>query len=161
MPMRVEPLPVEITRTGEGRAPRRVLVAFDSSAGAWSALARGIAIAEQERALLTIAAVVPEPSMWVGCGLVSVPYTRDSLRADAVRAMERVLAEARDEVPATVSVTTRLLPGRPRGALRALACSGDFDLVIAPGPPGRRHRKPRTHDASSRSPASVLAIKAT
>jgi nucleotide-binding universal stress UspA family protein len=165
MSMRVEHLPVEPTRTGRNRVPRRILVAFDASPGAWRALAEGIAIADRERALLTIVAVVPEPSLWVGCGLLSVPYTREGLRSDAVRAMERVLAAARDEVPATVSVTTRLLPGRPRGVLAALARSDDFDLVLAP--PRRTCRLRallggRTaRGAPSRTPASVLAIKAT
>jgi nucleotide-binding universal stress UspA family protein len=160
MRMRVEELPVEMTRTGDERVPRRILAVFDGSPGAWTALERAIRIAERERALLTIAAVVPEPSFWVGTGLVSVPYTREGLRADAVRAMERELAAARDEVPATVSLTTRLLPGRPRGALRRLERSGNFDLVIAPGR-RRRRRHVRSPQASSRSPASVLAMKPT
>jgi nucleotide-binding universal stress UspA family protein len=165
MGMRVEHLPLEVTRTGAAPAPRRVLVVFDASPGAWRALARGIDVAVRERALLTVATVVPEPSLWVGCGLLSIPYTRDTLRRDAVCAMERVLAAARDSVPATVSLTTRLVPGRPRRALAALTRSGDYDLVLTPdSPPRRRRRAARTavrRDASSRSPASVLAMKTT
>jgi hypothetical protein len=161
MAMRVEHLPVAITRTGDERVPRRILVAFDASPRAWSQLARAIAIAERERALLTIAATVPEPSLWVGCGLLSVPYTREGLRGDAVHAMEQLLAAARDAVPPTVSVTTRLLPGRPRRALAALARSGDFDLVLsAPARLGRlraRFGRGSGREAPARSPASALA----
>jgi hypothetical protein len=155
MAIRVDDLSGEDTRTAEERVPRRILVAFDASPRAWSALARGIAIAERERALLTIAAVVPEPSIWVGCGLVSIPYTRETLRSDAVRALERLLAAARDEVPPTVSVTTRLLPGRPRGALAALARSGDFDLVLAAGRPRLVRRR---RDRAAVPAARPLAV---
>src|SRR6266516_176358 len=140
MGTRVDDLPVEMTRPAAHTVPRRILVVFDAPPQAWAALARGIAIAERERALLTIAAAVPEPSLWVGCGLLSIPYTREGLHGDALRAMERLLAAARDEVPATVSVTTRLLPGCPRRTLGALARSGDFDLVLSARRPRRVHR---------------------
>jgi nucleotide-binding universal stress UspA family protein len=117
---------------GDDWGPRRILVAFDGSDGAWVALHEAIEIARRERALLTIAAVVPEPSPWVGMGLVGLPYSRETLQRDAQRAMEQALAAARDEVPATVSVTTRLLSGRPRRALRRLIEGGDFGLVVRP-----------------------------
>src|SRR3954464_7466414 len=99
------------TATGEEWTPGRILVAFDGSDGAWAALHRAIEIAQRERALLTIAAVVPEPSPGSGRGLVTAPSSRETLLRDAQRAMEQALAAARDEVPATVSVTTRLLSG--------------------------------------------------
>jgi nucleotide-binding universal stress UspA family protein len=143
--------------------PRRILVAFDGSGGAWAALRRAIDIAQRERALLTIAAVVPEPSPWIGMGLVSLPYSRDALRRDAERAMEQVLAAARDEVPATVSVTTRLLSGRPGRALGNLIEHGDFDLVVTGPRPARRwlHGRSVTRAVLARSPASVLAVRPT
>jgi nucleotide-binding universal stress UspA family protein len=150
-------------RTREERVPRRILVAFDGSDGAWVALRRAIDIAQRERALLTIAAVAVEPSPWVGIGLLSVPYTREGLRREAQRAMEQALAAARDEVPTTVSVTTRLLRGRPRRALGALAAGGDFDLVVTgPRPAGRLRALfggSVTRALLRRSPASVLAVK--
>jgi nucleotide-binding universal stress UspA family protein len=145
----------------DGWIPRRILVAFDGSDGAWAALNRAIDIAVRERALLTIAAVVPEPSPWVGMGLVTVPYSRETLRRDAQRAMEQVLAAARDEVPATVSVTTRLLSGRPSRALGRLVEGGEFDLVVTgPRPPGRLHHSV-TRALIAHSPASVLAVRPT
>src|SRR3954470_2187307 len=115
--MRLEQAHEASTERDADWVPRRILVAFDGSDGAWAALRRAIEIALRERALLTIAAVVPEPSPWIGIGLVSLPYTREALCRDAQLAMEQALAAARDEVPATVSVTTRLLSGRPSRAL--------------------------------------------
>jgi nucleotide-binding universal stress UspA family protein len=141
--------------------PRRILVAFDGSDGAWAALERAIDIAQRERALLTIAAVVPEPSAWVGMGLVSLPYSRETLRRDAQRAMEQALAAARDEVPATVSVTTRLLSGRPGVALGRLVEDGDFDLVVTGPRPAARLRRSVTRAVLAHSRASLLAVRPT
>jgi nucleotide-binding universal stress UspA family protein len=79
--------------------------------------------------------------------------------------MRRHLAEARDEVPATVSVTTRLLHGRPARALAALAEEGRYDVVVTgPRPVGRLGRLLRhsvTHRLLSRIHTSVLAVKAS
>jgi nucleotide-binding universal stress UspA family protein len=109
---------------------RRLLVAFDGSPGAWEALQRGIAIASAEHALLTVAAVVPQPSCWIAATPLALPCTSESLRRDMERHMLRQLAAARDEVPATVSVTTQLVHGRPRRVLRELAESGRYDLIV-------------------------------
>src|SRR5262245_48258363 len=103
------PVPVEAAP----RQVHRVLVAFDGSPGAWAALEQAIEIAVSQNALLTIAGVVGEPTVWTGFGPVTMPVTRDMLQRDLERDMQRKLAAARDEVPATVSVTTQLLHGRP------------------------------------------------
>jgi nucleotide-binding universal stress UspA family protein len=149
----------------EGRSgAQRVLVAFDGSEGAWAALARGIELAVSNRALLTIAAVVEEPSFFVGLGPAAAPVTRESLRRDIASAMRRYLAAARDEVPATVSVTTQLLYGKPARALAACAVAGRYDLVVTgPRPAGRWSRLFRrsvTHGLLSHCETSVLAVKA-
>jgi nucleotide-binding universal stress UspA family protein len=149
-----------------GGGIHRVLVAFDGSEGAWVALARAIDLAVANRALLTIAAVAEEPAvLWLGYGAMNLPYTREMIRQQAESAMRRHLAEARDEVPATVSVTTRLLHGRPARALAALAEEGGYDLVVAgPRPVGRLGRLLRrsvTHGLLSRTHASVLAVRAS
>jgi nucleotide-binding universal stress UspA family protein len=164
--MRLQHVQVEsAARQGEDRVPRRILVAFDGSEGSWAALERAIGIAQRERALLTIAAVVPEPSPWIGLGMLSVPYTRETLRRDAQLAMEQALAAARDEVPATVSVTTRLLSGRPTRALSALVAQGDFDLVVTgPRPAGRLRAlfgRSVTRSMLDHGAASLLAVKPT
>jgi nucleotide-binding universal stress UspA family protein len=145
------------------RPVSRVLVGFDGSPGAWAALEQGIAIATSQRALLTIAGVVQEPTLFFGMAPTAMPYTHDSLRRDAERHMEQLLAAARDEVPATVSVTTQIMHGRPTRALSELAESGRYDLVIVgPRPAGRLRRLlggSVTHGLLSRVGASVLAVK--
>lgn len=113
---------------------RRVLVEFDGSSDAWAALRKGIAVATRENALLTVAGVVEDPPCWFAMTPAALPYTPESLRRDAERAVERELAAARDDVPATVSVTTQVLHGKPAQALAALAKEGGYDLVLA----GRR-----------------------
>jgi nucleotide-binding universal stress UspA family protein len=142
----------------------RVLVAFDGSPGGWAALRRGIDVAVSNHALLTIAAVVEQPlALWMGFGAMTVPVTRESLRRDLEREMRLHLAEARDEVPATVSVTTRMLHGRPARVLAGLVEAGGYDLVVTgPRPVGRLGRLLRhsvTHGLLSRTHASVLAVK--
>jgi nucleotide-binding universal stress UspA family protein len=141
----------------------RVLVAFDGSPGAWAALERGIAVAVSERALLTIAGVVKDPVLWTGMGPTAMPYTYQGLRRDAERYMEQLLASARDEVPATVSVTTQILHGKPTRALSALAERGCYDLVIlGPRKVGWLRRlfgRSVTHGLLSRVRASVLAVR--
>ena len=126
---------------------------------------RGIEVAVANRALLTIAAVVEEPlALWMGFGAMTCPTRARRIRQQVESAMRRHLAEARDEVPATVSVTTRLLHGRPARALAALAEEGRYDLVVTgPRPVGRLGRLLRhsvTHGLLSRTRASVLAVKA-
>jgi nucleotide-binding universal stress UspA family protein len=143
----------------------RVLVAFDGSPGAWAALQQAIAVAVSNRALLTIAGVVQEPRfVWAGPGAIAVPYTRESIRRELELEMRRLLAGARDEVPATVSVTTRILYGRPARALAALAQEGCFDLVVTGPRPtsrlGRLLHRSVTHALLSRSHTSVLAVRA-
>jgi len=140
---------------------RRLLVAFDGSPGAWLALAHGIDIAVSQSALLTIAAVVPEPRLYTGFAPLVLPYSPETLRRDAEREMLRLLAAARDEVPANVSVTTCLLHGRPARTLAALADSGGYDLVLTgPRPSGRLRRLLSvTHGLLSRSRTSVLATR--
>jgi nucleotide-binding universal stress UspA family protein len=148
-----------------GSGLHHVLVAFDGSDGAWIALRRAIDVAAANHALLTIAAVVQEPlGLWMGFGAMTVPVTREGLLRDLEREMRLHLAEARDEVPATVSVTTRMLHGRPARALAALVEAEGYDLVVTgPRPIGRLGRLLRhsvTHRLLSRTDTSVLAVKA-
>jgi nucleotide-binding universal stress UspA family protein len=146
------------------RGVQRVLVAFDGSEGAWAALERGIDVAVSSRASLTIAAVVEEPSFFVALGPATAPVTRESLQRDIEGAMRRHLAGARDEVPATVSVTTQILRGKPARALAEFATAGRYDLVVtgrrAAGRWRRLLRRSVTHGLLSRCETSVLAVRA-
>jgi nucleotide-binding universal stress UspA family protein len=152
-----------VVQAVEPRPVQRVLLAFDGSPGAWAALDQAIAVADSQHALLTIAGVIPEPTVWLGIGPAVVPYTRESMLRELERDMQQKLAAARDEVPATVSVTTRLLHGRPARVLAELAESGRYDLVVA-GP--RRVGWLRrlfggsvTHSLLTRCRTSVLAVR--
>ena len=158
----------EVVRTpvvpaAEPRQVHRVLLAFDGSPGAWAALEQAIAVADSQHALLTIAGVVGQPTVWLGFGPAVMPYTRETLVRDLERDMQQKLAAARDEVPATVSVTTLLLHGRPARTLAALADSGGYDLVVAgPRPVGRLRRlfgRSVTHSLLTHCHASVLAVR--
>src|SRR3954468_10157204 len=148
----------------DSRTIRRVLVAFDGARGAWAALDRGIAVAVGQRALLTIAGVIQEPRVWTTIGPAPMPFTRESLLRDLEREMEQKLAAARDDVPATVSVTPRLLHGRPGQVLAQLADEGDYARVVAGPPPDGLLRRllghSVTHTLLSRCHTSVLAVKA-
>jgi nucleotide-binding universal stress UspA family protein len=149
-------------RVGSVPPLHRVLVAFDGSPGAWAALRYGIAAADSGNAVLTIAAVVNEPPLWIGLPPFATPWTRESLRRDAERHLARALAAARDEVPATVSVSTALLSGRTAHALADLADGGRYDLVVTgpcrSGRLGRLLRRGVTAALLSRCHTSVLAV---
>lgn len=152
-----------VLQAAEPRQVNRVLVAFDGSPGAWAALEQAITVAVSQRALLTIAGVVGEPTVLLGFGPAVVPYTRETLVRELERDMEQKLAAARDEVPASVSVTTQLLHGRPARALAALADAGNYDLIVAgPRKAGFLRRLcggSVTHSLLTRSRTSVLAVR--
>jgi nucleotide-binding universal stress UspA family protein len=147
------------------RPVHRVLVAFDGSAGAWAALAQAIEIARSRRATLTIAAVVDEaPSLCVGLSPIVIPYSREAMCREAEGEMLRVLAAARDSIPADLPVTTRLLHGRPARVLAKLAEDDRCDLVVT-GPPGAGRLRALlgggvTRGLLARCGSSVLAVRA-
>jgi nucleotide-binding universal stress UspA family protein len=149
------------------RQIHHVLVAFDGSDGAWAALSRAIGIALGNHARLTIVGVVAPPPLlvWGMPGVVSLPYSPDQLRRDLDNHMLRQLAAARDEIPATVSVTTRLLHGRTTRALARFVEEGSYDLVVTgprrTGRLGRLFHHSVTHGLLSRGNISVLAVKAS
>jgi nucleotide-binding universal stress UspA family protein len=124
----------------EPHSVRRILLAFDGTPEAEAALERAIAIALEHSALLTIAGVVPEPRLYSGIGPLMLPFSPATLKREAESEMCRVLAAARDEVPANVSVTTQLLHGHCARAIAKLAKCGDYDLVVSPRPSTRLRR---------------------
>jgi nucleotide-binding universal stress UspA family protein len=150
---------------GGARQMQRVLVAFDGSDGAWAALDSAIAIALASHAKLTIAGVVPPlaPLVSGSPGVITMPFSPDELRRELDTQMLQHLAAARDEIPATVSVTTCLLRGHPTRALARFAEDGHYDLVVT-GPRrtsrlGRLFHHSVTHGLLSRGNISVLAVK--
>jgi nucleotide-binding universal stress UspA family protein len=163
MEMLAEVVRIGVGESAEPRPVHRVLLAFDGSPGAWAALEQAIEVAVSQRALLTIAGVVAEPVVWLGFSPIVMPVSRETMLRDLELDMQRKLAAARDEVPATVSVTTLLLHGRPARALAELADSGNYDLVVAgPRKAGFLRRLfggSVTHSLLTRCRASVLAVK--
>jgi nucleotide-binding universal stress UspA family protein len=147
------------------RGLHRVLVAFDGTPGAWAALDRGISLALGSNALLTIAGVVGSPPP-LACGMNGAlvpPYTPEGLQHDLDVEMQRKLAAARDEIPASISVTTVLLHGKATRALARLAEEGRYDVVVT-GPRkisgiGRLLHRSVTHGLLSHANVSVLAVK--
>jgi nucleotide-binding universal stress UspA family protein len=144
---------------------RHVLVAFDGSEGAWLAFDRAVEIALSSHAKLTIAAVVPPPPP-LACGMpggMALPVTQDDLRRELDDYMLRQLAAARDEIPATVSVTTCLLHGHAKRELARFIEDGCYDLVVT-GPRrtgwlGRLFHRSVTQGLLSRGSISVLAVR--
>jgi nucleotide-binding universal stress UspA family protein len=120
---------------------RRILVALDACHHDSLALQRAIELAVEHSALLTIVAVVPDPRLYTSFGMMVLPCSPEALRRDAEREMLRLLAAARDEVPANVSLTTRLVHGRPRRTLASLADAEGYDVVITVRRPCRRLRR--------------------
>jgi nucleotide-binding universal stress UspA family protein len=147
------------------RRIQHVLVAFDGSDGAWAALDRGVEIALTSHAKLTIAAVVPPPPP-LACGMpggMALPVTQDDLRRELDDYMLRQLAAARDEIPATVSVTTCLLHGHAKRELARFVEKGRYDLVVTgprrTGRLGRLFHRSVTQGLLARGTISVLAVK--
>jgi nucleotide-binding universal stress UspA family protein len=131
----------------EPQGVRRILVAFDGTPDTWAALQRAIDLAVANSALLTIAAVVPEPRLYSGVGPFMLPFSPATLRRDAEHEILRLIAAARDEVPANVSVTTQVLHGHAARAVAKLATEGDYDVVVTgPRCSGRLRRLLRSSD---------------
>jgi nucleotide-binding universal stress UspA family protein len=149
-------------RVVEPRSIGNVLVGFDGSPGAWIALGRAVDIAVAQHARLVIAGVISEPGYWMSWGAMVTPIPRESMIRDLEREMQRTLAAARDEIPATVSVTTQVLRGRPAAALAALADGAGCDLVVVGhrqlGRLRRRLSRSVTRGLLARTDASVLAV---
>jgi nucleotide-binding universal stress UspA family protein len=96
-------------------------------------------------------------------GVMILPYSPDDLRRELDNEMLQQLAAARDEIPAAVSVTTRILHGRATRELARLAEEGRYDLVVTgprrTGRLGRLFHHSVTHGLLSRGSISVLAVK--
>ena len=150
-----------------GRRPYlQILVAFDGSPSAWLALERAIDVAERQNGRLTLVAVASPPSAIIGAGPYVVPYTREQLAKEIDVELEQTMAAARDEVPATVPVTTKILHGKPAKVLGAEASSGRYDLLVT-GPRACEHgwrgrlRHSVTRALLQSAPISVLAVRRT
>jgi nucleotide-binding universal stress UspA family protein len=102
-----------------------ILVGVDGSVGAQRALAYAAGVARIEHGRLTLLTVVPPP-VWTRMAFPPPGYDHRAI----VAGWAKVLHAAADCLPADVSVTTRLVHGRPAEAIVCRAVEGCHDLVV-------------------------------
>ena len=102
-----------------------ILVGVDGSVGAQRALAYAAGLARIEPGRLTLLTVVPPP-VWTRMAFPPPGYDHRAI----VAGWAKVLHAAADCLPADVSVTTRLVHGRPAEAIVRRAVEGCHDLVV-------------------------------
>lgn len=107
---------------------RRILVAFDGSPHAEAALADANELACANRGRLTVIAVVPVPSLWVGAaGEVPLDLSgEESLENEFGSMLDRAV----ETVPADVPVTKLLKRGPAARAILAEARENPHDLIV-------------------------------
>jgi nucleotide-binding universal stress UspA family protein len=116
--------------------PRRILVGYDHTEEAAAGLRRAAALAQTERAQLTVVHVAVPPPSWVGVGMLALPVFDDVV----VSGTELVRA-AVAELPADLALRWHLLSGAEassslcrhrcvRRALRRALQDGDHDLIV-------------------------------
>ena len=97
---------------------RRLLVAFDGSPHARRGLACAIELAQANHGRLTVIAVMPGPSLWLGAA-VEVPVNLGGLEPSPESEFQAMLDRAVGSVPAEVPVLTLLKRGpRPTRSSR-------------------------------------------
>jgi nucleotide-binding universal stress UspA family protein len=128
----------EVDEARAGVAPRHVLVAIDRSPEGWSALEEGIDVAERCHAVLTLVAVAERPGWWLAGVAGMAPLTHGDVAGWLEDAALRSLALARDHVPGSISILTRVVRGPARRARARAVSSGRYDLVLWPEAVARR-----------------------
>ena len=144
---------------------RNLLVAVDGSAHGARALDEAIELARSNRALLTIITCVPDPSAWLLSGGAfggSIDFA--ALGAETEREYKELLERAVAEVPDDVSVSSRLVHGRPGDCILEQLRAGGHDLVIL-GSRGRGNVSSLllgsvSHQVLNAAPAAVLIVHA-
>jgi len=144
---------------------RDILVAIDGSAHAARALAEAVDLAERDNARLTIMTTVPDLSAWLLTGAAyggEIDYV--ALNEESEREYRRLLDKAVSQVPPDVSVTTRLVHGRPGDRILEEMRDGQHDLVVM-GSRGRGNVRSVvlgsvSHQVLNAAPAAVLIVHA-
>jgi nucleotide-binding universal stress UspA family protein len=145
---------------------RRLLVAFDGSQHAGSALDEAIGLARATRGRLTILTVIPDQG---GAWAIGTPYWTpvdfERVGDEVARAHARMLASVVDRVPADVPVTTILRRGAPGAEILEEARRGTHDLVVM-GSRGRGELQSWllgsvSHEVLQGAPVPVLVVHAT
>jgi nucleotide-binding universal stress UspA family protein len=147
------------------RVFRDILVAIDGSAHAARALDEAIDLAERDNARLTIMTAVPDPSAWLLTGAAyggEIDYV--ALSEESERKYRELLDKAAFQVPQGVSVTKRLVHGRPGDRILEQITEGHHDLVVM-GSRGRGNVRSLvlgsvSHQVLNAAPAAVLIVHA-
>jgi nucleotide-binding universal stress UspA family protein len=116
--------------------PRRILVGYDHTAEAAAGLRRAVALAQTERAELTVVHVAVPPPAWVGVGMLALPVFDDVVATGTV-----LVREAIADLPDDIALRWHLLSGPEtsaslcrhrcvRRALRRALEAGDHDLIV-------------------------------
>ena len=139
---------------------RRLLVAFDGSTHAQAALAEAIELAQANHGRLTVMAVVPDDSLWLGVA-VEVPGNLGGLDGSNEREYQSMLDRAVQTIPADVPVIKRIARGN--AAARILAEAAEHDLIVM-GSRGRGELRSLllgsvSHAVLHASPVPVLVVR--
>jgi hypothetical protein len=120
------------------------------------ALDLAVAVSSSHRSRLTVALL---PATWVPwwCGVYG-SFELAVARREACAVGERLLAEARDALPADISVRTCVLEGTDRPDQRVLRAleRGGHDLLVMQGPDPDSCSVPGLRRLARRSPVPVL-----
>jgi nucleotide-binding universal stress UspA family protein len=108
---------------------KRLLVAFDDSPHARRALAEAIELAQSGHGQLTVIAVMPDSSPWLGAG-AALPMERGGLDAPPEAEFQSMLDRALRTVPADVPVVGILTRGAAAAAIVAEARTGEHDAIV-------------------------------
>lgn len=140
--------------TGEAPPPtREILVGVGPRWATSAAFRHALALAERDRARLTLVSVAgePPPTIWLA-PLYEDP--RAALLDDAVARLRAACAA----VPADVSVKTVLRRGTAASGLRDEAKSGRYDLIILGGRERKRPTPALARRVARHSAAPVLVV---
>jgi nucleotide-binding universal stress UspA family protein len=143
----------------------KILVAIDGSPHGERALSEAVQLAEQNRAQLTVITIVPDPSTWLLTGgAYGGAIDQTALLEDIEREYRDLLEQAVASVPEDVSVTSRLLHGRPSDRILEELNEGAHELLVM-GSRGRGNVRSLvlgsvSHHVLNAAPAAVLIVHA-
>lgn len=141
----------------------RILVAFDDSRHAHSALDQAVELAHANGSRLTVITVVPEPSVWALGDGYDASDNVDELRQEALINCRKSLDRAVNSVPAELPTTSFIKFGPPAQAIVEEARAGHHDLIVM-GSRGRGEWRSLllgsvSHHVLQTSPVPVLVVR--
>lgn len=144
---------------------RKVLVAIDGSPHASRALTVAVELTRQNHARLSVITSVPDPAAWLlAGGAYGGAIDQAALLEETEREYRSLLEQAVASVPEDISVTSRLLHGRPSERILNELHEGEHDLLVM-GSRGRGNVRSLvlgsvSHHVLNASPTAVLIVHA-